>query len=223
MCRSRTEWKISDISAWKSHSGSIVAAVCRSQAGPQQPQPLDRVDRVHRDLQRQVDVVLLQQHQRLVDDELALVSVSVPAVLRKSASSTDADSASGRLRNMAARNTVTRRRVFARALARFDRGLTCRERVLARRGRARRAVARTLGVRRVRGAMGPPAMQRANVRLLEVRTPRLDPRQPSTPRVDVFAIRRTAQAGSRARPRASQPEASLAVPTRSTSADVSPV
>ena len=89
---------------------------------------------------------------------------------------------------MAARNTISRRRVFARALARFDRGLARRERVLARRGRARRAVARTLGVRRVRGAIGPPAMQRANARQLEVCTPRLDPRQPSTPRVDLSAI-----------------------------------
>ena len=39
----------------------------------QQPEALQRVDRVHRDLEWEVDVVLLEQHDRLVDDQLAFV------------------------------------------------------------------------------------------------------------------------------------------------------
>ena len=62
-----------DISRWNSHSGPMVCGGLPVQLGPQQPQPLHRVDRVHRHLQRQVHVVLLQQHERLVDDQLALV------------------------------------------------------------------------------------------------------------------------------------------------------
>ena len=47
--------------------------VWRSSRVAQQPQPLHRVDRVHRHLERQVHVVLLEQHQRLADEHLALL------------------------------------------------------------------------------------------------------------------------------------------------------
>ena len=73
MCRSRTEWKIADISAWKTRSGTSPTCVWRIQPVPQQPQPLHRVDRVHRRLHRQVHVVVVEQHKRLLDEPAPVV------------------------------------------------------------------------------------------------------------------------------------------------------
>ena len=44
----------------------------RGEPVAQQPQPLHRVDRVHRPLEHEVDVALLDHHQRLVDEQQAV-------------------------------------------------------------------------------------------------------------------------------------------------------
>ena len=73
MCRSRSELSVDVSSAWNSISGGIVSGDGLVEALAQQAQALHRVDGVHRPLERQVDVGLGEQHDRLVDDQLALV------------------------------------------------------------------------------------------------------------------------------------------------------
>ena len=83
MCRSRTEWKISDISAWKIHSGSAVSASLPGEAVSEKPQSLDWVDGVHRDLQRQMHIILVEKNERLLDKYSPLIEGQFPGVAEK--------------------------------------------------------------------------------------------------------------------------------------------
>jgi hypothetical protein len=58
------------------------ARVRMLQSSAHDPQPLDRIDRVHRYLERQMHVVLLEQKQRLLDDELPLGQVQFGLLVR---------------------------------------------------------------------------------------------------------------------------------------------
>ena len=71
MCRSRRLGEDADQLVVEAALGQPLQSVA------EQPEPLDRVDGVHRPLERQVDVELLDQHACLVGDESALLGIEL--------------------------------------------------------------------------------------------------------------------------------------------------